>query len=308
MAHFLDLAGAGAPALRRILDEAHRRKAARAGLPKGAPDADAPLAGHVLAMIFEKPSTRTRFSFDVGIRQLGGSSIVTTSSDMQLGRGETIADTARVIGRMVDVIMLRTAAHSIIEELAASSPVPVINGLTDASHPCQLIADIMTVEEALGRPVAGSHWAWLGDGNNMTHSLIEAASLLDFSVSLGIPQGYDCDPAVVAAAQARGGRITLSRDAAEAVAGADVVVTDTWVSMGQKSGDEKLAAMMPYQVTSALMGQAKADAIFLHCLPAHRGEEVTAEVMDGPQSRVWDEAENRLHAQKAILLWCLGKL
>jgi ornithine carbamoyltransferase len=308
MAHFLDLAGVGAPALRRILDEAHRRKTGRAGLPRGAPDADAPLAGHTLAMIFEKPSTRTRFSFDMAIRQLGGSSIVTSSGDMQLGRGETIADTARVISRMVDAIMLRTAAHSIIEELAASSPVPVINGLTDASHPCQLIADIMTVEEALGRPVAGSHWAWLGDGNNMTHSLIEAASLLDFSVSLGIPEGYDADPDVVAAARNRGCPVSLTRDAAAAAAGADVVVTDTWVSMGQKSGEEKLAAMMPFQVTSALMAKAKPGAIFLHCLPAHRGEEVTAEVMDGPQSRVWDEAENRLHAQKAILLWCLGKL
>jgi ornithine carbamoyltransferase len=308
MRHFLDLAGAGAPALRAILDEAHRRKAARAGLPKGTPDPDALLTGHTLAMIFEKPSTRTRFSFDMAIRQLGGSSIVTTSGDMQLGRGETIADTARVIGRMVDAIMLRTAAHSIIEELAAEAPVPVINGLTDASHPCQLIADIMTVEEALGRPVAGSHWAWLGDGNNMTHSLIEAGSLLDFSVSLGIPAGYDADESVIAAARARGGRISLSRDAAEAAAGADVVVTDTWVSMGQTSGAEKLAAMMPYQVTSALMAKAKPGAIFLHCLPAHREEEVSSEVMDGPQSRVWDEAENRLHAQKAILLWCLGKL
>jgi ornithine carbamoyltransferase len=171
-----------------------------------------------------------------------------------------------------------------------------------------LIADIMTAEEALSRPVAGSHWAWLGDGNNMTHSLIEAASLLDFSVSLGIPAGYDADETVIAAARARGGRIALTRDAAEAAKGADVVVTDTWVSMGQTSGDEKLAAMMPYQVTAELMARARPGAIFLHCLPAHREEEVTADVMDGPQSRVWDEAENRLHAQKAILLWCLGKL
>lgn len=308
MPHFLDLASAGAPALRVILAEAHRRKAARSGLPKGMTDADAPLSGHTLAMIFEKPSTRTRFSFDMGIRQLGGSSIVTSNSDMQLGRGETIADTARVIGRMVDAVMLRTADHGIIEALAAASPVPVINGLTDASHPCQLIADIMTVEEALGRPIAGSHWAWLGDGNNMTHSLIEAASLLDFSVSLGVPEGYDCDPAVLAAARTRGGRINLSRDAAEAAAGADVIVTDTWVSMGQTSAEAKLKAMMPFQVNAALMAKAKPDAIFLHCLPAHREEEVTGEVMDGPQSRVWDEAENRLHAQKAILLWCLAKL
>ena len=308
MPHFLDLAGAKAPGLRAILDEAHRRKAARAGWPKGKPDADAPLAGHVLAMIFEKPSTRTRFSFDMAARQLGGTSIVTNAGEMQLGRGETIADTARVLSRMVDVIMLRSNLHDTLEALANSASVPVINGLTDISHPCQVLADIMTFEERAGKPVAGSCWAWLGDGNNMANSLIEAASVLGFDLRLGVPHGYDPDTAVMATACARGGSIDLVRSAAAAVEGADVVVTDTWVSMGQADSKAKLSAMMPFQVTEVLMARANPDAGFLHCLPAHRGEEVTAAVIDGPQSLVWDEAENRLHVQKAILLWCLGKL
>ena len=308
MPHFLDLAGAKAPGLRAILDEAHRRKAARAGWPKGKPDADAPLAGHVLAMIFEKPSTRTRFSFDMAARQLGGTSIVTNAGEMQLGRGETIADTARVLSRMVDVIMLRSNLHDTLEALANSASVPVINGLTDISHPCQVLADIMTFEERAGKPVAGSCWAWLGDGNNMANSLIEAASVLGFDLRLGVPHGYDPDTAVMATACARGNSIDLVRSAAAAVEGADVVVTDTWVSMGQADSKAKLSAMMPFQVTEALMAKANPGAGFLHCLPAHRGEEVTAAVIDGPQSLVWDEAENRLHVQKAILLWCLGKL
>ena len=308
MPHFLDLASAKAPGLRAILDEAHRRKAARAGWPKGMPDADAPLAGHVLAMIFEKPSTRTRFSFDMAARQLGGTSIVTNAGEMQLGRGETIADTARVLSRMVDVIMLRSNLHDTLEALANSASVPVINGLTDISHPCQVLADIMTFEERAGKPVAGSCWAWLGDGNNMANSLIEAASVLGFDLRLGVPHGYDPDTAVMATACARGGSIDLVRSAAAAVEGADVVVTDTWVSMGQADSKAKLSAMMPFQVTEVLMARANPDAGFLHCLPAHRGEEVTAAVIDGPQSLVWDEAENRLHVQKAILLWCLGKL
>ena len=308
MPHFLDLASAKAPGLRAILDEAHRRKAARAGWPKGMPDADAPLAGHVLAMIFEKPSTRTRFSFDMAARQLGGTSIVTNAGEMQLGRGETVADTARVLSRMVDIIMLRANAHDTLEALANSASVPVINGLTDISHPCQVLADIMTFEERTGKPVAGSCWAWLGDGNNMANSLIEAASVLGFDLRLGVPHGYDPDTAVMATACARGGSIDLVRSAAAAVEGADVVVTDTWVSMGQADSKAKLSAMMPFQVTEVLMARANPDAGFLHCLPAHRGEEVTAAVIDGPQSLVWDEAENRLHVQKAVLLWCLGKL
>jgi ornithine carbamoyltransferase len=308
MPHFLDLATPKAAGLRAILDEAHRRKAARAGMPRGAADADTPLAGHVLAMIFEKPSTRTRFSFDMGIRQLGGSSIVTSAGDMQLGRGETIEDTARVLGRMVDAVMLRSNSHATLETLAEHAGVPVINALTDISHPCQVMADIMTFEERTGRAVEGSTWAYLGDGNNMANSLIEAASVLGFDIRLGVPHGYDPDQAVMATAGCRGGSIDLVRSAAAAVDGAEVVVTDTWVSMGQTSAKEKLAAMMPFQVTEAVMAKAQPNALFLHCLPAHRGEEVTAAVIDGPQSAVWDEAENRLHIQKAILLWCLGKL
>ena len=308
MPNFLDLAGAKAAGLRLILDEAHRRKAARAGLPKGTPDADTPLAGHTLAMIFEKPSTRTRFSSDMAMRQLGGTSIVTAAGDMQLGRGETVEDTARVLGRMVDAVMIRTNSHATLETLAEHAGVPVINALTDISHPCQVMADIMTIEETTGKPVAGSCWAYLGDGNNMANSLIEAASVLGFDLRLGVPHGYDPDQAVIATACARGGSIDIVRSAAAAVEAADVVVTDTWLSMGQKDSKDKLGAMLPFQVNAALMARAAPGALFLHCLPAHRGEEVTASVIDGPQSLVWDEAENRLHVQKAILLWCFGKL
>ena len=308
MPHFLDLAGAKAAGLRLILDEAHRRKAARIGSPRGTPDADAPLAGHTLARIFEKPSTRTRFSFDMAMRQLGGTSIVTSAGDMQLGRGETVEDTARVLGRMVDAVMIRTNSHATLETLAENAGVPVINALTDISHPCQVMADIMTIEETTGKPVAGSTWAYLGDGNNMANSLIEAASVLGFDLRLGVPHGYDPDQAVIATACARGGSIDLVRSAAAAVEAADVIVTDTWLSMGQKDSKEKLGAMLPFQVNDSLMAKAAPGALFLHCLPAHRGEEVTASVIDGPQSLVWDEAENRLHVQKAILLWCFGKL
>jgi ornithine carbamoyltransferase len=308
MPNFLDLASAKAICLRAILDEAPGRKAARAGWPKGKPDLDTPLAGHTLAMIFEKPSTRTRFSFDMAMRQLGGTSIVTSAGDMQLGRGETVEDTARVVGRMVDAVMIRTNSHATLAVLAENAGVPVINALTDISHPCQIMADIMTYEERTGRPVKGSTWAYLGDGNNMANSLIEAASVLGFDLRLGVPHGYDPDQAVVATACARGGSIDLLRSAAAAVDDADVVVTDTWISMGQADSKDKLAAMQPFQVDEALMAKAAPGALFLHCLPAHRGEEVTAAVIDGPESAVWDEAENRLHIQKAILLWCFGKL
>ena len=308
MNHFLDLGGPGRSALRAILDEAHRRKAARAGLPRGAPDADAPLAGHTLAMIFEKPSTRTRFSFDQAMRQLGGNAIVVASGDMQLGRGETVADTARVLSRFVDAVMLRTARHATVEDFAAAASVPVLNGLTDLGHPCQAMADLMTAEERLGQPVEGTCWAWCGDGNNMAHSLIEAASILDFDLKLGVPHGYDPDQGVMACASARGGSVDVVRSAKAAVDGAVVVATDTWVSMGQSDAKDRHAAMTPFRVTAEVMAAALPNAIFLHCLPAHRGEEVDAAVIDGPQSAVWDEAENRLHVQKAILLWCLGKL
>ena len=306
MPHFLDLATAKPAGLRSILDEAHRRKAARAGWANGRVDADAPLAGQVLGMIFEKPSTRTRFSFDMAARQLGATTIVSSAGEMQLGRGESIADTARVLGRMVDALMLRTNDHRKLEQLAEHAAVPVINGLTDLSHPCQVMADIMTFEERAGRPVTGSTWSYVGDGNNMTNSLIEASSLLKFDLKVGVPHGLEPDSGVMAMACARGGCIDLLHSAHAAVEGADVVVTDTWVSMGQADTKEKMAVCQPFQVNDALMARANPGALFLHCLPAHRGDEVTDSVMDGPQSAVWDEAENRLHVQKAILLWCAG--
>ena len=304
--HFLNLSDAGGDAIAAMLADAIDRKAARAAWPKGRVDADAPLAGHVLAMIFEKNSTRTRASFDMAIRQLGGAMVMEAGS-MQIGRGETIADTARVLSRYVDAIMIRTDDHAKIEELAEYASVPVINGLTDLSHPCQIVADLLTIVEG-GKALPGLELAWLGDGNNVLASLIEAAGLFGFNVRAGVPQGYDPDMRFVEAARAQGARIDIVRDAAEAVAGADIVVTDTWVSMGQDHAHNKLAAMAPYQVDERLMGKAKGDALFLHCLPAHRGEEVVDAVIDGAQSRVWDEAENRVHAQKSVLLWALGKL
>jgi len=303
--HFLDLSDAGGNAIAAMIADAIDRKAARADWPKGRADADAPLAGRTLAMIFEKNSTRTRVSFDMAIRQLGGTSIVMDAGSMQLGRGETVADTARVLSRYADAIMIRTDDHAKVEEMAAHATVPVINGLTDKSHPCQIVADLLTVVEH-GKALPGSRWAWLGDGNNVLHSILEAAGLMKFEVAVGVPQGFDPDPAIVAAAVAAGAKVESFRDAQAAVADADVVVTDTWISMGQSHAAEKLAAMMPYQVNEALMAAAKPDALFLHCLPAHRGEEVTDAVIDGPQSVIWDEAGNRLHGQKSILLWCFG--
>ena len=305
--HFLSLADAGGDAIAAMLSDALDRKEARAGCPTGRPDRDAPLAGRTLAMLFEKNSTRTRVSFDIAMRQLGGTTLVMDAKETQLGRGESVADTARVLSRYVDAIMLRTDDHAKIEELAAYATVPVINGLTDRSHPCQIVADLLTVVER-GKPLPGSRWAYLGDANNVLTSLIEAAALMRFEVAVAGPEAYAPDPALLRIAEARGCRVAVSRDPAETVAGADVVVTDSWVSMGQPGGAEKLAAMQPYQVTPELMAGAKPGALFLHCLPAHRGEEVVDAVIDGPQSAVWDEAENRVHAQKSILLWCLGEL
>ncbi|MEH6791934.1 ornithine carbamoyltransferase [Parasphingorhabdus sp.] len=305
--HFLNLADAGGDAIAAMIADAIDRKAARLDWPKARPDADRPLADHVLAMIFDKSSTRTRVSFDIGIRQLGGASIVMDSGSMQLGRGETVADTAQVLSRMVDAIMIRTDDHAKIEEMAANATVPVINGLTDLSHPCQIVADLLTLVEH-GKSLPGLQVAWLGDGNNVLNSLVEAAGLMKFNVRIGCPQGYDPDPDFIRTAQAGGAGISVHRDENEAVAGADVVVTDTWVSMGQEHVHNKLAAMMPYQVNDTLMEQAKPDALFLHCLPAHRGEEVMPSVIDGPQSVIWDEAENRIHAQKSVLRWCFGQI
>ena len=304
--HFLDLAAISAADLRAMLDAARAMKAARAGLPKGTADADRPLAGRVLAMIFEKPSTRTRVSFDMAMRQLGGETILLNGHDMQLGRGETLADTARVLSRYVDAIMIRTTAHEKLLELAAHADVPVLNALTDDSHPCQVMADVMTIEEHRGA-IAGKKVAWTGDGNNMAQTLIEAAGRFGFALALATPQALDVAPRYLDWARREGADVTVTRDPAEAVAGADAVITDTWLSMGDQGAarERRHNLLRPYQVDAALMARARPDALFLHCLPAHRGEEATAAVLDGPQSVIFDEAENRLHAQKGILRWCL---
>ena len=305
--HFLDLSDAGGDAIAAMIADAIDRKAARASWPRGKPDADAPLAGHVLAMVFEKASTRTRVSFDIAMRQLGGSAVLLDASVTQLGRGESIADTARVLSRMVDAIMVRTDDHAKIEEMARHASVPVINGLTDRSHPCQIVADLLTMIERR-KALPGLEVAWLGDGNNVLHSVLEAAALMKFNVRVATPKGYEPDAEFVEMARAAGSTVTLTQDAAEAAKDADVVVTDTWVSMGQEHVHNKLAAMEPYRVDAALMAGARGDAVFLHCLPAHVGDEVSEEVFEGPQSAVFDEAENRIHAQKSILLWCFGHL
>jgi len=305
--NFLDLSDAGGDAIAAMIGDAVDRKAARAGWPKGKPDADAPLAGHVLGMIFEKASTRTRVSFDIGMRQLGGSALILDAGTSQLGRGESIADTARVLSRMVDAIMIRTDDHAKAEELAHHAHVPVINGLTDRSHPCQIVADLLTLVEH-GKALPGLEIAWFGDGNNVLHSILEAAGLMKFNVRVATPRGYEPEAEFVDMARAGGATITLTQDARAAAEGADVLVTDTWVSMGQTHAEDKLKAMEPFRIDAPLMGAAKSDALFLHCLPAHVGDEVSDEVFEGSQSVVFDEAENRIHAQKSVLLWAFGKL
>jgi ornithine carbamoyltransferase len=303
--HFIDLWKLEGADLRAMLDDAKARKAARKGWPQGRVDADAPAKDRVLAMIFQKNSTRTRFSFDAAIRQLGGQGIISTGADMQLGRGETIEDTARVLSRMVDAVMIRANSHEDVIRFAQASTVPVINGLTDKSHPCQIMADLMTLEEHRG-PLAGKTIAWVGDGNNVCASFIHAAPKFGFTLKVGCPAVYHPDLLDLARAEESQGRVSMMHDAREAVRGADCVVTDTWVSMGDTDHNERVEAFEPFQVDEALMGEAKGGAVFLHCLPAHRGEEVTDEVIDGPNSLVWDEAENRIHAQKSILAWCFG--
>ncbi len=305
--HFLDLKDLPSEVLRHILNTAKVWKAARAGMPKGAVDVGTPLAGHTLAMIFEKSSTRTRISFEMAMRQLGGSSVVLQGAAMQLGRGESVADTARVISRYVDAVMVRANDHATVVELAEVGTVPVINALTDRSHPCQLMADMLTLEERFGS-MEERKVTWIGDGNNVATSLIEAATRFNFSLTLACPRGFEPSEDAVAWAEAEGGDVTLTSDPQGATRGADAVITDTWVSMGDVDAAERMKAFGPFQVTSDIMKNASADAVFLHCLPAHRGEEVAAEVIDGPRSVVWEEAENRLHAQKAILAWCLGKI
>ena len=302
--HFLDLDAVPKEELRNILSHACDMKACRKGAPRGAVESGAPLTGRLLAMIFEKPSTRTRVSFEVAMQQLGGGSIILSAQDMQLGRGETIADTARVLSRYVDAIMIRTGAHDELLTLAANASVPVINGLTDRSHPCQLMADVMTYEEHNG-PIAGRKIAWVGDGNNVAQSWVQAAACFDFSIHLACPEGLGPDQEVIATARAAGADIVVGDDPASAVDGADCVVTDTWVSMGDKDAERRVKLLTPFQVNAGLMARADSSALFMHCLPAHRGEEVTADVIEGPQSVVWDGAENRLHAQKAVLAWCL---
>ncbi|MBX9458266.1 MAG: ornithine carbamoyltransferase [Rhizobium sp.] len=300
--HFLDLSAVSAQDLRLIMDDAKTRKTdLKAG--KG----DKPLAGKMLAMIFEKPSTRTRVSFDVGMRQLGGETLFLSGTEMQLGRAETIGDTAKVLSRYVDAIMIRTTDHNRLLELAEHATVPVINGLTDATHPCQIMADIMTLEEHRGN-VAGKTIAWTGDGNNVLHSLIEGSARFGYRMNMAVPLGSEPDDKYLNWARNNGGHVMLTHDAEKAVADADCVVTDTWVSMNQEHKARGHNVFMPYQVNAALMKQARPDALFMHCLPAHRGEEVTDEVIDGAQSVVFDEAENRLHAQKSVLAWCLGAI
>ncbi|WP_342076327.1 ornithine carbamoyltransferase [Yoonia sp. SS1-5] len=301
MNHFLDIDQTPAAALHRIIGTAQAMKDARKGQPKGMPDADQPLAGHMVALIFEKPSTRTRVSFDVGVRQMGGQTMVLSGTDMQLGHGETIADTARVLSRYVDLIMIRTFEEQTLLDMAEYATVPVINGLTNRTHPCQIMADIMTFEEHNG-PIKGKKVVWSGDGNNVFASFAHAAKQFDFDLVFTGPPPLDPEPAL-------DGLYTITRDPHEAVVGADLVVTDTWVSMHdpQSARERRHNQLRGYQVNDALMAQANDDALFMHCLPAHRDDEATSSVMDGPHSVIFDEAENRLHAQKAIMRYCLGK-
>jgi ornithine carbamoyltransferase len=303
--HFIDLADLDAATLQGLIADARARKTARDGLPRGTADADAPLAGRVLAMIFDKQSTRTRISFDVGMRQLGGATILLSGADMQLAREETIADTARALSRYVDAIMIRLLDHEMVKEMAEAASIPVINGLTRASHPCQILADVMTFEEKRGS-IKGATVAWLGDGNNVLTSWIHAAARFGFKLNIASPKDLAAHEDVRAWAEAAGAEVRFGDDPEKAVKGADCVVTDTWVSMGDEDTTKRHNLLKAYQVNPRLMAKADKDAVFMHCLPAHRGQEVTDDVIDGPQSVVFDEAENRLHAQKAVLVWCLG--
>ncbi|EAR49887.1 ornithine carbamoyltransferase [Oceanicola granulosus HTCC2516] len=307
MTHFLDIHCTDPAQLRGIIDAARAMKDARAGRPKGTPDDETPLAGRMVALIFEKPSTRTRVSFDVGVRQMGGETMVLSGSEMQLGHGETIADTARVLSRYVDLIMIRTFEEQTLLEMAEYADVPVINGLTNRSHPCQIMADIMTFEEHRG-PIRGRKVVWSGDGNNVFTSFAHAAGQFGFDLTFTGPPPLEPERELLEEVRAAGGKVEVVRDPAEAVAGADLVVTDTWVSMHdpQSARERRHNQLRGYQVNAALMARAKPDALFMHCLPAHRDDEATSEVMDGPHSVIFDEAENRLHAQKAIMRWCLG--
>ena len=307
MNHFLDIHKTDPIDLRAILDAASKIKDARVGRTKGALDDDQALAGHIVAMIFEKPSTRTRVSFDVGVRQMGGETLLLSGSEMQLGHGETIADTARVLSRYVDLIMIRTFEEEALLELAKHASVPVINGLTNRTHPCQIMADVLTFEEHRG-PIMGKKVVWAGDGNNVCASLLQAAGQFGFDMTFTGPETLDPEAVFVDLARSKGVNVKIERDPFKAVEGADLVVADTWVSMhdSQTTKERRHNQLRPYQVNDELMRHAKPDALFMHCLPAHRDEEATSAVMDGPHSVIFDEAENRLHAQKAIMRWCLG--
>jgi ornithine carbamoyltransferase len=303
--HFIDLADFDTPTLKSILVSGHRMKEARRGRPQGVVESGEPLNGRLLAMIFERPSTRTRVSFDVAMRQMGGATIMLSAGDMQLGRGETVADTARVLSRYVDAIMIRATSHAVIIELARHATVPVINGLTDLSHPCQVMADLLTLEEKKGK-LSGLTVAWCGDSCNVTNSWIHAAGKFGFALRIASPELLQPGEAIRQWARNSSADLTITADPAAAVRGADCIIADTWVSMNVTDAANRHNLLKPYQVDAPLMKLAKPDAIFMHCLPAHRGEEVTAEVIDGPQSVVFDEAENRLHVQKSILAFCLN--
>ncbi|MBD0864520.1 MAG: ornithine carbamoyltransferase [Rhodobacteraceae bacterium] len=308
MNHFLDIHKTAPDALRHMIDHAKSMKTARAGRSKGEPDDEQPLAGHIVALIFEKPSTRTRVSFDVGVCQMGGKTLVLSGRDMHLGHGETIADTARVLSRFVDLIMIRTFNESVLTELAEHATVPVINGLTNRTHPCQIMADIMTFEEHRG-PITGKKVVCYGDGhNNVFSSFLQGAAKFGFDITFSGPPGLAPEDEFMNMARKAGCSVAIEQDPVKAVQNADLVVTDTWVSMhdSQSAKEQRHNLLRPYQVNDDLMAHARADALFMHCLPAHREEEATSSVMDGPHSVIFDEAENRLHAQKAIMRWCLA--
>lgn len=308
MNDFLDIHKTDPAALRSIIDSAAAMKSARSGRSRGAPDDEQPLADQMVALIFEKPSTRTRVSFDVGVRQMGGQTMLLSGSEMQLGHGETIADTAQVLSRYVDLIMIRTFDESVLTEMAEYSDVPVINGLTDRTHPCQIMADILTFEEHRG-PIKGKKVVWSGDGNNVCASFLHAAGQFGFDMTFTGPKQLDPEEEFVALARKAGARIEIERDPLKAVEGADLVVTDTWISMHDSlsTKERRYNMLRPYQVNEELMAHANPDALFMHCLPAHRDDEATSAVMDGANSVVFDEAENRLHVQKAIMRWCLDR-
>ena len=305
--HFIDICDLETDSLRRILDVSRKMKDGRAGQARGEVERDRPLDGKILAMIFEQPSTRTRVSFDVAMRQLGGETLLLPAGDLQLGRGETVADTARVLSRYVDALMVRSKSHDKLRELADHASIPVINALTDKSHPCQIMADIMTLEEHRG-PLSEQKVAWIGDGNNVAASWVHAVGRLGGELAIACPKNLSPDRRLLDWAAKQGANVTLTHSPEDAVKNASCIVTDVWVSMHDTEAGTRHNLLKPYQVNARLMGLAAPDAVFMHCLPAHRGEEVTADVIDGPQSVVFDEAENRLHAQKGILLWCLGEI